>query len=183
MDKIKSVVDNINEGQREFEGLQRIIELQNVIDGVPDLVAPGRRLHREGDIKWHKSAKSKGEMRHVFVLSDMLLLTTSKGTDKYDFKMIAPLDDCKLIVCADSTHLQNAFEITGPLLKHKCFLSFDTVAELNSWVKDIKRLIKEFQKKKLRDLAEAKKRAESGNSLPEGLIPIGGMSSPNISRR
>jgi hypothetical protein len=35
MDKIQEVVSNINEGQRTFEGLQRIIELQNTIDGVP----------------------------------------------------------------------------------------------------------------------------------------------------
>lgn len=184
MAKIKSVVDNINEGQRTFEGLQRIIELQNVIEGVPDLVAPGRRLHREGDIKYHKSNKAKGETRHIFVLSDMLVLTTKKGTDKYEHKMSVYLDDCKLIVMADNQHIQNAFEMSQAMLKHKCIFSFDTVEDLNSWVKEIKLLIKEFQKKKLRDLAEAKKKAENQAELPFGATPISQLGqSPSVSRR
>ena len=32
--KINEVVANINEGQRQAEGLQRIIDLQKLIDGV-----------------------------------------------------------------------------------------------------------------------------------------------------
>eukprot|EP00339_Tiarina_fusa_P014402 CAMPEP_0117009036 /NCGR_PEP_ID=MMETSP0472-20121206/8327_1 /TAXON_ID=693140 ORGANISM="Tiarina fusus, Strain LIS" /NCGR_SAMPLE_ID=MMETSP0472 /ASSEMBLY_ACC=CAM_ASM_000603 /LENGTH=436 /DNA_ID=CAMNT_0004711225 /DNA_START=18 /DNA_END=1329 /DNA_ORIENTATION=+ len=38
-EKINEVVANINEGQRQAEGLQRIIDLQKLIDGVDTLVA------------------------------------------------------------------------------------------------------------------------------------------------
>ena len=84
-----------------------------------DLVAPGRRLHKEGDIMYHKSAKATGESRHVFVLSDMIVLTTKKGSDKYEFKMSVNLDDCKLIVMADSPR---TLRVLATCLRYRWFL-------------------------------------------------------------
>jgi len=161
-DKIREVVDNINEGQRTFEGLQRIIELQNTIAGVPDLVTPNRRLHKEGEVQYHRTDKNKGETRYAFVLSDLIVLCQKKsgisGSEKYEFKMSISLDKCKLVVMADNAGISNAFQLEQESLKHKCILSLPTLQEMNLWIRDIKSLIKEFQKRQLRDFQEQKKR-------------------------
>lgn len=159
-EKINAVVANINEGQREAEGLQRILELQKLIDGIDTLVAPGRRLHKEEDLQYYKSSKTKHpEKRHVFFFSDLILLTVKKG-NKFEHKMSIPLESCKLIVLADSQNIKNAFELSQKQMKHKCILSGETPEEINFWVKEIKLLIKEYQKKQLRELAEAKKKEQ-----------------------
>lgn len=166
-EKINEVVANINEGQREAEGLQRIIDLQKLIDGIDSLVAPGRRLHKEGDLMYYKSAKTKHpEKRHVFFFSDLIMLTTKKGDKKFEHKMSVPLEDCKLIVLADSPYIKNAFELhQKQVTRHKCILSSSSADEIKFWVKEIKTLIREYQKKRLRELAEAKKKAEQMSAL------------------
>jgi len=166
-EKINEVVANINEGQREAEGLQRIIDLQKLIDGIDSLVAPGRRLHKEGDLMYYKSAKTKHpEKRHVFFFSDLIMLTTKKGDKKFEHKMSVPLEDCKLIVLADSQYIKNAFELhQKQVTRHKCILSDSSADEIKFWVKEIKTLIREYQRKRLRELAEAKKKMEQMTAL------------------
>jgi hypothetical protein len=122
--KINVVVTNINEGQREAENLQRVLELQNKIEGVDvcfhllfisiqsislcvfiiqTLVSPGRRLTKEGDLLFYKNQKSKhGERRHVFFFSDLILITSKKGERRFEAKLQIPLDNCKIIVVGDS---------------------------------------------------------------------------------
>ena len=121
--KINEVVANINEGQRQAEGLQRIIELQRQIEGIDvsepmvfytcslltlwffqTLVAPNRNLQKEGDLNFYKSAKTKNpEKRHVFFLSDLIILTIRKGEKRFEHKLSIPLENCTLTVLADSS--------------------------------------------------------------------------------
>jgi len=164
--KINEVVANINEGQRQAEGLQRIIELQRQIEGIDTLVAPNRNLQKEGDLSFYKSAKTKNpEKRHVFFLSDLIILTVRKGEKKFEHKLSIPLENCTLTVLADSSYIKNSFELVQGEKKHKvkCILGCDTAKESHEWVKNIKGLIKEYQKRKF---SELKKMQE------QGLTPI-----------
>ena len=54
------------------------------------------------------------------------------------------------------------------LLKQKCIISTAEIDESQKWVKEIKLLIKEFQKKKLRELKEAKRKEEVWFSMVTG---------------
>lgn len=165
-EKINEVVANINEGQRQAEGLQRIIDLQKLIDGVDTLVAPNRNLQKEGDLNFYKSSKSKHpEKRHVFFFSDLILLTVRKGEKKFEHKLSVPLENCTLTVLADSSHIKNSFELVQGEKKHqvKCILGCDTPKESNDWVRNIKQLIKEYQKRKFSELKKLQ---------DQGLTPI-----------
>jgi hypothetical protein len=67
------------------------------------LVEPGRRYHKEGDLMFFKSMNApKGEKRHVFFFSDLIVLTVRKGERRFEHKMSIPLESCKFIVLADS---------------------------------------------------------------------------------
>mmetsp|Transcript_124780 Transcript_124780/g.186397 ORF Transcript_124780/g.186397 Transcript_124780/m.186397 type:complete len:518 (-) Transcript_124780:63-1616(-) len=159
--KINSVVADINEAQRQAEGLQRILDLQKMIDNVESLVAPGRNYVKEGEMSFYKSQKSKtAEKRHVFFFTDLILLTNRKGEKKFDHKLSVDLDSCKLVVLADSSHIKNAFELQTPNKSKKCILSGGSADESNQWIKEIRGLIKSYQKKKLREMGEAKKKAQ-----------------------
>ena len=61
-------------------GLLQVFSLSSVyLLHFQELVAPGRQLHMQGDLKYHRNQKSKGETRHIFLFSDMMLLTISKA--------------------------------------------------------------------------------------------------------
>lgn len=165
-EKINAVVANINEGQRQAEGLQRIIDLQKLIDGVDSLVAPGRNFKKEGELSYYKSSKSKhAEKRHVFFFSDLILVTIKRGEKKFEHKLSISLENCTLTVLADSTHIKNSFELVQGKKKHavKCILGCDTPKECHEWVRNIKQLIKEYQKRKLNEIKKLQER---------GLTPI-----------
>jgi hypothetical protein len=42
---------------------------------------------------------------HVFLFNDMLLIVSPKGRSKYDFKFWISLDQCRLVVLADSERI------------------------------------------------------------------------------
>ena len=150
------------------------------------LVAAGRYYVKEGELTYHKKAKSKsGEKRHVFFFTDLILLTVRKGEKKFEHKLSVPLDSCTLIVLANSNRLfsplfltfysilfiysfsllsadlKNAFELTQKQLTKKCILSGETADESNLWVKEIRALIKGYQKRKLRELEDQKKKGNA----------------------
>jgi hypothetical protein len=99
---------------------------------------------------------------------------------------IAPMHACYYCFPID---IKNAFELTQNQLKTKCILSLGSVEDMNAWVKEVKTLVKEFQKKKAKEMAQAqakKKAEEDGPVLPPGTIPIAlaqTVSSPMIMRR
>jgi len=160
--KINGVVADINEAQRQAEGLQRISEVTKMIDGVDTLVAPGRYYVKEGELTFYKSAKSRnGEKRHVFFFTDLIILTNRKGEKKFDHKLSIDLDSCKLIVIADSNYIKNAFELNTGNKHKKCILSGESAAESNLWIKEIRGLIKSYQKRKLLEMEEQKKKKKN----------------------
>lgn len=156
--KINEVVANINEGQRQAEGLSRIIELQKLIDGINDtLIAPNRNLHKEDDLNFFKTQKSKHpEKRHVFCFTDLIMLTTKKDDKKFVHKVSISLDGCKITVLANSQHIKNAFELQQA--KNKVILACESEREAAEWVNAIKGLIKEYQKRKIREVKEAQEK-------------------------
>jgi len=69
-------------------------------------------------------------------------------------------------------------------------LSLTSVEELNAWVREVKNLVKEFQRKKAKEMAQAKKKAEEdgvASAVPGSLssppMLSHSNSSPSIVRR
>jgi len=98
-----------------------------------------------------------------FFFTDLILLTNRKGEKKFDHKLSVDLDSCKLVVLADSSHIKNACELQTGNKHKKCILSGESAAESNLWIKEIRGLIKSYQKRKLREMEDQKKK---------GLVPI-----------
>jgi len=98
-----------------------------------------------------------------FFFTDLIILTIRKGEKKFDHKLSVPLDACTLVVLADSPHIKNAFELSQKQLSKKCILTGQSADESNKWIREIRGLIKGYQKKKLREIAELKQK---------GLTPI-----------
>ena len=112
----------------------------------------------------------------MFFFTDLILLTLRRGEKRFEHKLSVDLDSCKLVVLADSsctyrksplslsppTHppfpsprldIKNSFELsTGESKGKKCILSGETPEESNQWIKEIRGLIKSYQKRKLEDM-------------------------------
>jgi len=149
--QIEKVVSYINEGKRLTEVLQKVVSIQNNVDGI-EIITPTRRFIREGNIYLRKR---KGEWRAVerqlFLFNDMILLAKKKaipfgGTYKYSAHF--NLDETRLIDVANE-NFKFAFElIFGGKAYILCAANDE---EKNSWFKDIKNLVRQYQKKKIQD--------------------------------
>eukprot|EP01117_Protostelium_nocturnum_P007021 TRINITY_DN2516_c0_g1_i1.p1 TRINITY_DN2516_c0_g1~~TRINITY_DN2516_c0_g1_i1.p1 ORF type:complete len:1132 (+),score=311.74 TRINITY_DN2516_c0_g1_i1:205-3600(+) len=159
--KIEETADYINEKKRVAEKLQRIVEIQNSIEVNLDLVQNGRRLVRETTM----SMKSGNELVDVFLclFNDILLVLKKKKTGKamYDFKAKYNINHptTRIVDVADTAESTNKFEIHEG--KNQASFFAPTKDEKVSWVKDLKLLKKEFQKKQAHELAAKKAESES----------------------
>jgi len=161
--KIEAVVEYVNERKRLAENLQKILDVQEQIDSSGEellLVAPSRRFVREG----HHTVIENGSKkeRKAFVFNDVIVLTKPKknrmGKDQKDhFKAKFFLNDVKIVDIADTELIQNACEVLpkDPTQKYSFVFVFPSAQEKRDWVKEIKLLVREFQKKE----AQARKEA------------------------
>jgi len=149
--QIEKVVSYINEGKRLTEVLQKVVSIQNNVDGI-DLITPTRRFIREGNISLRKR---KGEWRAVerqlFLFNDMILLAKKKAIAfgaTYKYSAHFNLDETRLIDVANE-NFKFAFElIFGGKAYILCAANDE---EKISWFKDIKNLVRQYQKKKIQD--------------------------------
>lgn len=185
LERIQELVNGLNEWQRAQEERRKLEELQTKIHGCPDLSRPGRDLLMNGILTYHRSKTSKGEVRYVFLFSDILLVTkkmnlltgavsTSSSSGlvaatswpelpKLECRMVLALDAAKMVIHADNEFIKNAFEVEsqeetedGSRKPQNCLLSCAHASEQNAWCKKIKAIIKEYQRQKV--LAAQKKR-------------------------
>ena len=106
------------------------------------------------------------------------MLTTKKDDKKFVHKVSISLDGCKITVLANSQRklslfcfstknskynkkkmtidIKNAFELQQA--KNKVILACETERDAADWVNAIKGLIKEYQKRKIREVKEAQEK-------------------------
>eukprot|EP01119_Soliformovum_irregulare_P010103 TRINITY_DN246_c0_g3_i1.p1 TRINITY_DN246_c0_g3~~TRINITY_DN246_c0_g3_i1.p1 ORF type:complete len:1281 (+),score=503.97 TRINITY_DN246_c0_g3_i1:73-3915(+) len=85
--KIEEIVTYVNEGQRLFESQQRILSIQNSIDGIVDLVAPSRILIKEGILSVQLSSHDKTTDHLTYLFNDLVIFAKKK-----DLKIITSKD-------------------------------------------------------------------------------------------
>eukprot|EP00808_Paulinella_micropora_P004960 g47273.t1 len=95
--KVQVATAMINEGKRQMESMSRLLEVQSRISDLPEdlsLMAPSRRLLREGPIKEHRTAGVLGSIkphaRIFFLFNDIVLWTNEKFKFK-GYLQLAPL--------------------------------------------------------------------------------------------
>ena len=94
----------INEGTREFEKKQRLVEIQNAIDGSlsADLVIQSRRLIREGAMKIVEAEGKEYKDGYVFLFNDLFLITKPKRNERFQLRGEMYFKDAKVINVADT---------------------------------------------------------------------------------
>lgn len=164
--KLDEVATYVNEGKRYSEGLSKVIEIQQHVMGCETLITPSRIYVREGAMKG-AVGKEKLQPRQVYLFNDMVMLARAKGAapakkgsqanlkkppekSLYECRAQFMLEKAKLVNVSDTKVIQHAFEIHADK-RVAVFVCVDE-KEKNSWLRDIKALLKEFQKKQLMEM-------------------------------
>ncbi|KAK5582398.1 hypothetical protein RB653_003981 [Dictyostelium firmibasis] len=169
--KISDIVQSINEAKRTLELFQKIVDLQNSIDGLEDtnLMEQGRTLLMEGTVSAVKELNSEDSLSRTLFLFNNLILICSFGTNvlstainqfktkKLKLKAKIPISDSRLIFVSDTDSVKYALEIVNIKEDSNYILCFNNDQDRNKWFKQIKALIQEQK------LSNAKK-ATIGNS-------------------
>jgi len=161
--KVESVVEYINESKRLAENLQKILDIQKYFEGKVELVTATRRFIREGTI----ICKEKNDLPNlsVFLFNDLLVLAKPKPKIySMELKHLIPLEEAKIINISDTEELMHAFELATP--KKNVTLACATVEDKNEWLKDIKNIKKEIQKRQYEE-QYGKKRGSFSMTVPK----------------
>jgi len=171
--KIEHIVVHVNEGQRRFEAQQRILSIQNSIDGEFELLAPARVLLREGTILMKISNTDKPSEHQIFLFNDMILFAKKNILSLFagkEFNLVAevPFEGARLVLWADD-ETQPTRKIFQVITGDKTFtLGFVGKEETQSWFNSIKKAIKEFQQRKLKGVAILTNSGDSQRKLNVG---------------
>ena len=120
-----------------------------------NLVSPSRRFVREGVFKVYEKSKHANE-RCIYLFNDLLVMTKPRksSTGKDHFKYQLSLNAAKIIDVADTEEIQFACEIRPKGCednKNAYIIAFPNVKDKYLWVKEIKALVKEFQRRQYMD--------------------------------
>ncbi|KAL6055032.1 RhoGEF domain containing protein [Balamuthia mandrillaris] len=157
---MEKLVQYVNEGNREAENRQKILELQNSIDGgdTLGLVQPTRRYLMEEllDVcKNGKRSKSKDLQRRCVLFNDMLLLLKVRKEG-----YIAPVqidlsnEHIKLFDVGDTEKIKNAFDLKDVKRKKMFTFCFPSAQMKSQWLKAIKSIINTHQMKRFMQAEE-----------------------------
>lgn len=102
--KIEEVTQQINEGTRDFEKKQRLVDIQNAIEGTlsEDLVNASRQLIKEGAMKSSEGEGKEYRDSYVFLFNDLFLITKPKKGDRYQLRAEVSLRDTRIVDIAPS---------------------------------------------------------------------------------
>eukprot|EP01102_Stenamoeba_stenopodia_P000594 TRINITY_DN10579_c0_g1_i1.p1 TRINITY_DN10579_c0_g1~~TRINITY_DN10579_c0_g1_i1.p1 ORF type:complete len:565 (+),score=123.64 TRINITY_DN10579_c0_g1_i1:137-1831(+) len=169
--KISEVVSAVNNASKLQENLAKILDIQNSIEGFSeDLVTPSRRFIREGNLILSFKAKGKGRKRRCYLFNDLILYAKLRNKSKtlvYGGKF--PLEVTRVVDCSDTPDMKNFFELLERSSNASCYLSASTYEEKKEWMRAIKSIIKEYQKKEVR---EYKPGSRIGRTISDLGIPL-----------
>jgi len=156
--KMKEIVDAVNEGKREAEGLQRMLFVQQNIIGdnnTFELMTATRKFLNECTLRKVEMKGSKKDylsvtlsLCKIFLFND-LFLWAKEDKNKFVLDGYTYLEEAKLVDVGDTKELRFGFEIGDKNIKEMNWFITNSKAEKDKWLKDIKALIKDFQMKKI----------------------------------
>eukprot|EP00808_Paulinella_micropora_P029750 g8634.t1 len=177
--KVRVATAMINEGKRQMESMSRLLEVQSRISDLPEdlsLMAPSRRLLREGPIQEHRTAGVLGSIkphaRIFFLFNDIVLWTNEKFKFK-GYLQLAPL----------SVEEQMAQMILLYNTQTSVSLRAKDDEEQRSWVVDLRQAIESakdnihnrrgiLKEGKMRNMRNYERASERHSMLVQGLTEI-----------
>jgi hypothetical protein len=139
--KVNEVVLAVNEYKRAMESLQYVLELADAIEGIENLVVPGRRfvIEFEANIVEPHISESLQKTRHVILFTDLLLITKQRKHNKkitYTLKGKVSMESAKLVYLAEETFGKYGLEVTENTESYYMF--FQSLAEYEKYGKTVR---------------------------------------------
>ncbi|TPX67259.1 hypothetical protein SpCBS45565_g03905 [Spizellomyces sp. 'palustris'] len=163
--KIQTVVTIVNEGARQAEAVQKMLELQGRFTTKMNIVAPWRQLLRSASMDLVKSNNER-KRREIFLFNDMLLLAKSLGDD-HRLKLVdmVPFDMILINIPSVGTdHLMEIVHINTARYTVAC----DTADTKQMWIDSLKEATKTWMAQKNRGspgVATLPPQTNSGDTL------------------
>jgi len=166
--KIESIVNQINEATRSFENQQKILAIQNNVEGLTNLVAPARFLVLGGTIHYQAQRSEKPIECTVYLFNDLILICKKniinlKLISNKEYSLLHqiplindtetsadPYADSKprVMLWADDETLKNAFQIRAQGKDY--IFTCPTSDECAKWYNAAKKAIRELHDKFIR---------------------------------
>jgi len=173
--EVEEIVSYVNEGKRQAEKSQKILEIALATEGGESLgfVTPTRNLEMETTLEVIIK-KGKPQTRKCMLFNDavMLVKESKKGAKLYCHPNLMGFDQIKVVNLSDTEELKHVIELQYSSTKEKYDLIFDTEENKQRWLKEIKRIVKIYQLKKLEELKkEDEERASKPPAVPLPSVP------------
>ncbi|KAJ1921367.1 hypothetical protein H4219_000684 [Mycoemilia scoparia] len=143
LNMISEVATFVNENIREHEMSLRILEIQRSLNAKEMLLAPGRKVVKQGALT--KICKKNHQRRQFYLFTDILIYANSGLSlveDSSAYQKIS-LDDCKILDQPKPKGPQNQFTIVSP---EESFIVYtDSPESKASWVSALSTTISEHQ--------------------------------------
>ena len=103
LEKVKAILDTINERKRVSEATSKLIEINSLLDTCDiDLIVPTRHFIREGLLEVAFKSGGKTQEMKVFLFNDIVIVAREKK-NLLEFRRRVDLSVCKLVVIADTS--------------------------------------------------------------------------------
>eukprot|EP01119_Soliformovum_irregulare_P013253 TRINITY_DN3515_c0_g1_i1.p1 TRINITY_DN3515_c0_g1~~TRINITY_DN3515_c0_g1_i1.p1 ORF type:complete len:730 (-),score=250.69 TRINITY_DN3515_c0_g1_i1:71-2260(-) len=138
LDETKGIADFLNEAKRQTENAQRVVAIQESLQGLDEQLAKdGRMFVREGCL----IMKTKGGSKYanLFLFSD-ILLHAAERKQKYRLKDKVALSELSVIDIPDTDLLKNSFKLVWGK-DNQWIVSANSIADKKAWVGDLTKQI------------------------------------------
>ncbi|KAM4650960.1 FYVE, RhoGEF and PH domain-containing protein 5 [Discoglossus pictus] len=138
---VSEVADRANDGVRQGENLQKLVQIDYSVRGQRSLLQPGREFVKEGTLM--KVSGKNRHPRHLFLMSDVLLYTYPQKDGKYKLKNTLSIPGMRVS--------RPIVEEAQNILKIECMecclmLSASSCSERDDWFSCISRTVQEYYK-------------------------------------
>jgi len=143
-ERMNKVAAYVNESKREYENLQRVVDIQDQFVGVENLVAPHRKYMRDGELK-----VNNGEKLQFFLFNDILVYSKKQSyfsstfnlaqTQTAQYKLVGVFSLLEIDIANVSDY---AFEIH--LFDQRMIVEADTTNTKESWLNDLQKAINQL---------------------------------------
>jgi len=150
--EIDSVAWHINDQIKELEAMKRMVDIEKSIQGGIQIIKPGRKLTREGNLMKVNKNGNHAQPRYVFLFSDMLMYCKYKGSmagDVLDLPKSGALEVCCLLPLK---HMSVEEVVGKGVFTIRCqkeeLVLYSSSAEDSDWVESINKAVKLHKKNK-----------------------------------
>eukprot|EP00002_Diphylleia_rotans_P023236 TRINITY_DN4567_c0_g1_i7.p1 TRINITY_DN4567_c0_g1~~TRINITY_DN4567_c0_g1_i7.p1 ORF type:complete len:645 (-),score=139.09 TRINITY_DN4567_c0_g1_i7:560-2494(-) len=140
LEQVKIVASRVNEAIREQENRNRILDIQNKLNGDVQLVDPHRRFVKEGTLI--KSCRKEDKKRTFFLFNDLMLYAQRQPDGR--LKVSQKIDMNELSITDDASTDYQGFHIRSA--KKSFLVKADSETDKEAWMKAINDTLGDFKK-------------------------------------